>query len=265
MKTSLRVLALASCLPAAVSAQTALRIQVDSIHAAMVMAFRASPASTAAFYTGDAAIVGGGTRVIGGDAVSRYWRDGMDGATWQLEVLDVGGAADRPWVHGKSTLQRNGRSSVTEYIGLLARGADQQVRFQVDAYVGWRDTVVSAAADVAGVRRLDSLWAQMYATHDTTSALQLYADPLVVLSANGRTKTRAEEMADIRPAAGLTMDYFRSAPSEVRTFNRIAVVIGFAEWKFTMNGTPREIRRPYTAVYARGGPLGWRIVALRMG
>jgi hypothetical protein len=27
----------------------------------------------------------------------------------------------------------------------------------------------------------------------------------------------------------------------------------------------RQISRPYAAIYHRGGPLGWRIVAVQMG
>lgn len=32
-----------------------------------------------------------------------------------------------------------------------------------------------------------------------------------------------------------------------------------------MNASPRQIARRYTAIYTRGGPLGWRIVAVQMG
>jgi ketosteroid isomerase-like protein len=61
------------------------------------------------------------------------------------------------------------------------------------------------------------------------------------------------------------MDYFRTQPATVRTFGNVAVVSGLAEWRFAMNGgAPREVRRNYTAVYTRGGPLGWRIVAMQM-
>ncbi len=47
-------------------------------------------------------------------------------------------------------------------------------------------------AGVAQVRRLDSLWARMYAKHDTALAFQLYAADLVFTSANGAQKTRAQ-------------------------------------------------------------------------
>ena len=252
------------CLPVALSAQEPLRRQVDSLHAAMVAAFTASPASTGRFYTDDAAVVGGGTRVVGRAAVDAYWSGIGAGSTWKLETLDVGGTAAAPWVHGRSTLtSASGRVSLTEYVGLLQRGADGQLRFRVDAYALAGGT--STPADEAAVRGLDSLWARMYQTHDTATAVQLYAEPLVFISANGTQKTRAEELADVRPAAGLTMDYFRTKPATVRVFGRLALVTGTAEWRFTMNGAPRDVRRSYTAIYSRGGPLGWRILAIQMG
>ena len=50
----------------------------------------------------------------------------------------------------------------------------------------------------------------------------------------------------------------------MKTFDRVAVVSGTAEWRFTMNGTPSQYSFPYVAVYARGGPLGWQIIAFHM-
>jgi ketosteroid isomerase-like protein len=260
----IRRLAIALALPTALAAQTPLKAQIDSLHSAMVAAFAADPASTAKFYTDDAGVVGGGMRVVGRDGVNNYWKSIGAGSTWKLEVLDVGGIPEAPWVHGRSTLTgASGRVSLTEYIGLLQRGVDGQLRFRLDAYAGGPAT--AAPGDEAAVRKLDSLWASLYAKHDTASAAQLYAPSLVFLSADGRHKTLADELGDIRPAPGLTMEYFRTAPTTVKTFDRVAVVSGTAAWRFTMNGSPRQIERPYTAVYGRGGPLGWRILAIQMG
>jgi ketosteroid isomerase-like protein len=257
-------LALALAAPATLSAQHYLKPQVDSLHAAMVAAFMTAPSATARFYTDDAAVVGGGTRVTGRAGIDNYWKEIPTGSTWALEVLDVGGSADAPWVHGRSTLTTNGRVSLTEYIGLLQRGKDGQLRFRVDAYAGGA-VPASKEADEATIRRLDSTWAGIYATHDTATAMQLYSRSLVFTSANGRQKTLAEELADVRPAQGLTMEYFRTTPTLVRTYDRVALVEGSASWRFTMNGAAREVRRTYTAIYGRGGPLGWRILAISMG
>ena len=119
-------------------------------------------------------------------------------------------------------------------------------------------------ADTTTIRRLDSLWASMYARHDTATALALYAQDLSFTSANGARKTLQQEMGDIRPQPGLVMDYFRTTPSSIAVTGDTAVVSGAAEWRFTWGGAPRTIRRDYVATYRRGGTLGWRIVAVRM-
>src|SRR5688572_28185015 len=121
------------------------------------------------------------------------------------------------------------------------------------------------AADSVAVRRLDSLWARVYATHDTIAASRLYAEDLVFTSTNGARKTKQQELDDVRAQPGLVMEYFRSAPSTVRVYAGAAVVTGVAQWRFTLAGTPREVRRAYTMVYVRGGDFGWRVVAVHMG
>lgn len=117
------------------------------------------------------------------------------------------------------------------------------------------------------IRRIDSLWARMYQTHDTTFAQKLYADDLTWTMVNGRSKDKRTEMVDVAPAAGLVMEFFRTSDVVTRVLpgSGTAVVTGRAEWKFTLNGQSSEIARRYTHVYARGGPLGWQIVAVHMG
>jgi ketosteroid isomerase-like protein len=130
---------------------------------------------------------------------------------------------------------------------------------------GRTQSSVQPSSDVAAIHRLDSLWAQMYARHDTVLARSLYAEDLVFTSANGNQKNREQELADVRPQPGLVMDYFRTTPTQVRVHEGAAVVTGTAEWRFTWNGQTREVNRGYTIMYARGGPLGWRILAVHMG
>jgi len=115
------------------------------------------------------------------------------------------------------------------------------------------------------LRALDALWARMYATHDTAAAGQLYDAGLEFVSANGRTKTKLQEMDDVRAQPGLVMNYFRSTPTVVRVSGDSGFVAGAAAWRFTMNGQPRDVLRAYEMMYLRGGPLGWRIVRVRMG
>ena len=125
----------------------------------------------------------------------------------------------------------------------------------------------SAAQNAADrVRQLDSAWARTYAAHDTVLARSLLADDIVITSTNGTLKTREQEIADVRPSPGLTMDYFRTVDAQVRVFgDQSAVVTGLAEWSFQMNGRTNAVRRRYTSVFVRGGPLGWKMVALHIG
>jgi ketosteroid isomerase-like protein len=124
-------------IPCAASAQgKPLREEIEALNAAMVAALKKDPASVARFYTDDASILGGGSRYVGREEVDRYWRDATMFADWTLEVIEVGGDAQTPWVRGRSTLHgKSGRRMVTEYVGLLKRGADGQLRFYVDMFV----------------------------------------------------------------------------------------------------------------------------------
>ena len=116
------------------------------------------------------------------------------------------------------------------------------------------------------LRRLDSAWARSYATNDTALAGKLFDDSLIVTGGNGRLKDKKGEMADVGPAQpGFQIHYFRTSDVRVRALGTGGVVIGLAEWSWTFNGQTRTTRRRYTSVFARGGPLGWRMVALHIG
>lgn len=128
-----------------------------------------------------------------------------------------------------------------------------------------RDTAPQARPALDSLRTLDSAWARTYATHDTALAIALLAPDLVVTSASGALKDRAGELGDIRPFPGLVMRFFRTSDVRPRVHGETGVVTGLAEWEFTLNGRVNTMRRRYTAVYARGGPLGWRLVALHIG
>jgi ketosteroid isomerase-like protein len=118
---------------------------------------------------------------------------------------------------------------------------------------------------IDSVRAMDSLWARNYATHDTVRAAALMSDRFVMTSSNGRMKDKATELGDVRPSAGLRMKHFRTYDVRVELYGSAAVVVGVADWAFTYNGRESAVRRRYTAVYARGGRLGWELVALHMG
>ena len=112
--------------------------------------------------------------------------------------------------------------------------------------------------------KMDSAWARAYATSDTALGNKVFDDSLIVTGGNGRIKDKKGEMADVGPLQpGFQIHYFRT--SDVRVNTRAGVVTGLAEWQWTWQGRTNSTRRRYTAVYVRGGPLGWRMVALHIG
>ena len=116
--------------------QDSLRAEVVALHTAMVAAYGREPASVARYYTDDASILGGGQRAVGRNQINQYWGSGPGGGDWTLEILEVGGDRQAPWVRGRSTLvSRSGRRMVTDYVGILKRQADGQLRFYVDMFV----------------------------------------------------------------------------------------------------------------------------------
>lgn len=132
------VVAVGTAIPGAARAQTdTLRQQIDSLHVAMVQAFKTQPSNVARFYTDDASILGGGGRYIGRVQIDEYWRQATMYTDWKLDVLEVGGGPDAPWVRGRSTLTgTSGRTMVTDYVGILRRQSDGTLRFYVDMFVG---------------------------------------------------------------------------------------------------------------------------------
>ena len=123
--------------------------------------------------------------------------------------------------------------------------------------------VLQSPAD--SLRRLDSLWARSYATNDTVLGAKLFDDSLIVTSGNGRLKDKKGELADVGPTPAGEIHYFRTSDVQARVYGSAGYVVGLAEWSYTYNGRKGDYRRRYTAVYARGGPLGWRMVALHIG
>jgi ketosteroid isomerase-like protein len=112
-----------------------LRAEVDSLHSAMIAAFKRDPASVASFYADDARIIGMGTRVSGREGVNRYWGQGMAATDWKLDVVEVGGTRDEPWVLARSTLvSTSGRNMTTDYLAVLTRGKDGRLRYRIDLF-----------------------------------------------------------------------------------------------------------------------------------
>jgi len=128
-----------------------------------------------------------------------------------------------------------------------------------------RKEMVPVTPSDTSLLRVDSAWARSYATNDTATAIQLFSDEFFMTATNGAIKNKAGELADVRPTPGLKMNYFRTEQVRTRTHGTTGVVTGIADWEFEMNGNTSKLRRRYTAVYVRGGPLGWQMVTLHMG
>lgn len=122
--------------PAAPAQGNSLKSEVEALHTEMVAAFKRAPASVARFYTDDASIMGGGQRAVGRAQVDQYWSTGPMPTDWALEVLEVGGDAQSPWVRGRSTLSgQGGRRMVTDVVAILKRQPDGRLKYYLDMYV----------------------------------------------------------------------------------------------------------------------------------
>jgi len=115
--------------------QAGLRAEIDALHAEMMAAFREQPANVARYYTADARILGGGRRYSGIDETRAYWSQVPAGARWELEIAEVGGSSEEPWVLGRSTLGRpGGPSMAVDYVAILRRGGDGRLKYHIDMF-----------------------------------------------------------------------------------------------------------------------------------
>lgn len=227
-----------------------LRQQVDALLSGMVAAFKRDPASVGPFYTDTAVIVGGGQHFQGRASVDTYWKGTSGFADWSLETLETGGHADAPWAYGRSVLlSKSGQKMETFFVGLLRRAPAGDLKFQVDAFTRQR-------GDDAGVEAGRAFAAYLAAVEkgDAASLRLLLDDQFVIISSTVRNK--AEEIADLVPASGGTVEYFRSDETRTRGFGALAVTTGVLKWKF--NG--REMQRNHSTLAIKRG-ADWKILA----
>jgi hypothetical protein len=112
---------------------------------------------------------------------------------------------------------------------------------------------------------LDSAWARAYLRHDVKMAERLFDDSLFVTSGPGRIKDKPGEIGDVRETPGMTLNHFRTRDVIVRAYKEAGVVMGLLDWSFTLNERVTRNYRRYTAVWIRGGPMKWKMVALHIG
>jgi len=122
----------------------ALRQELERVNAEMAATFnRGDYLGAARFYTDDAQIIGpGNVRVTGRAAVDRYWASIPSGATWRLDVIEVGGSYASPWQLGRSTLVIPSRdpggasnTSVVDFVAIWRRQPDRTLKLYIDMYV----------------------------------------------------------------------------------------------------------------------------------
>jgi ketosteroid isomerase-like protein len=258
MRFPLALLVLAAVLvlesPAAVAARQpspdGLRKDVDALLAGMVAAFKRDPGSVGAFYTDTAVIAGGGQQFQGRASIDNYWKGTTGFADWSLETLETGGHADAPWAYGRSVLlSKSGQQMETFFVGLLRRAPSGELKFQVDAFTRQRgdDSGDEAARAFAG-------YLSAVEKGDAGALRVLLDDQFVIISSAVRNK--AEEIADLVPASGGTVDYFRSDETRTRGFGALAVTTGILRWKY--NG--RELQRNHSTIAIRRG-ADWKILS----
>jgi ketosteroid isomerase-like protein len=121
-----------------------IRREIEAVNAAMAATFnRGDYVGAARFYTDDARIIGpGGVRVTGRAGIDRYWTSIPAGATWRLDVLDIGGSHASPWQLGRSTLVMPSRAgggatdtSVVDFVAIWRRQPDRSLKLYIDMYV----------------------------------------------------------------------------------------------------------------------------------
>ena len=228
-----------------------LRKEIDALNAAMVAAFKRDPASVGAFYTDTAAIVGGNQRSQGRAAVDGYWKGATSFADWSLETLESGGPADAPWQYGRSILVgKGGQKMETYFIGLLRREPAGGLKFQADVYTRQRGDDGGEEAGRTFTSYLDAV-----AKGDAAALRTLLDDQFVIISANG-ARNKEQEIADLVPATGGGVEYFRSDDTRTRGFGAIALTTGVLNWKFR----GRETQRNHATIAVRRGSE-WKILA----
>jgi ketosteroid isomerase-like protein len=246
------VLALFAVAGAAAQPRTELRREIDALNAAMVAAFKRDPGAVAAFYTEEAAIIGGGQRHQGRAAVDAYWKGAGMFESWTLETLEIGGHPGAPWQYGRSVVHgRSGQTMETYFVGLLRRTAGGDLKFVVDAFTRQRGD--SGEADAA---RATDAYLKAVERADARALGDILDDQFVIVSATSGARTKAQEIADLVPASGATVEYFRLDEAKTRGFGALAVTSGILRWKFG----GRALERDYTSIAVKRGDT-WKILA----
>ena len=110
---------------------------------------------------------------------------------------------------------------------------------------------------------LNREWADAIARGDMEALDRLFADDMIVTSSSGEVRSKAQEMADLRPASDITTYFFTTDDVRARVYKDAAVVTGLARWRIKYQGRDIDNQRRYTSVYVKQRGR-WRIVAQQL-
>jgi ketosteroid isomerase-like protein len=115
----------------------ALRREIEQLNRGMVDAVNRGDLKGAAAFYADDAVVRTATSVVaaGRTAIDRYF-ESIGKATWQLDVIAVGGHPDAPYQVGRSTLIHGTgpNTSIVNFVVYWKRQANGQLRILLDYY-----------------------------------------------------------------------------------------------------------------------------------
>lgn len=113
------------------------------------------------------------------------------------------------------------------------------------------------------IMALNREWADAIVRGDVAALDRLFADDMIVTSSSGEVRTKAQEMADLKPGTEITTYFFNTDDVRVRVYKDAAVVTGMARWRVRHQGRDIDNERRYTSVYVKQQGR-WRIVAQQL-
>jgi uncharacterized protein (TIGR02246 family) len=83
---------------------------------------------------------------------------------------------------------------------------------------------------------------EAYVSRDAKALARIYSDDFTSTNAQGRTRTKAEELADLTAAGGDRLESGRYEPVKVRVFGDVAVMSGHGNLRWAGADGPRDSR-----------------------
>ena len=120
-------------------------------------------------------------------------------------------------------------------------------------------TKPSAAADEAALRAIEQKWDAANVKGDAATLATIYADTFVSTSPEGKLRTRAEVLAEVK-SGDVKYQMAKADDLKVYLYGDAAVVTGRWTGKFTQKGKAINANERFTDTFVRQGGQ-WRCVA----